>query len=580
MGKVITLNILPFIDDRTPIDVDLRIDDEETGDEIASARGQLSPIHDFGIREAYDEWQRYYKRLDPALFRAAKVTATGSSKIPDLLKKCTNAARKLKSQMLKWLETKGASWLPMQIVKHLPNSTEESRVLLKTDETWLQKLPWQEWNLLAQNAEIALSLPSSERIYSVKKTASGQVRILVILGNSDGLDTEFDRLQIEKNFSTEKVEFLSNPSPREFLKEISSQDGWDVLFFLGHSASPKLDQEEIDGEFSISPGLNISITDFKDAFRTAILNGLKVAVFNSCDGLGLANVLMQLNIPQVIVMRELIPDVAARQFLQDFLDYYSRGNSLYSSVRNAKNLLKSLEVNNPEVGQDNRKVGQFPGVSWLPIICQNPTAKPPTWNDLRRGGRYLDSVVDILENLGARQDYNLSPKISYKGFTFERFLRLPNAEMNIDPLLSFFQMKGEWDFVFTTFKRLEKKKLAQYSEICFEYCKYELWQKKGAKINSSKATQWFGHGVKVPANICFSIAIVDKADEELKHSIQTTNSLSANPIYSDTWISYSVPILYVTDENRIYYFQESSDWLNGETAWRCIRPVIEKYLSP
>lgn len=573
MGKVITLTLAQLEDDHTPLAVNLEIKDEDSNALLATTPGYLPPIGSAGIRDAYNKWKEIYQVLDPLLFRAAHVPSSRSYNIHDLKNQCKTAAQSLLDQMAKWLATSGPDWQPVrdEIIRCISDSSEEIRVLIKTNDTWLQKLPWQKWNLLPQNtwnAEVGLSLTYSQSIKTTRKTASGQVRILVVLGNSEGLDLESDGDQF-RGF-IDGIEILSKPSPRELLDHLRNEDGWDLFFFSGHSSSPDLDKGILDGEFSISPGVNISITDFRNAFQDAIHRGLKVGIFNSCDGLGLANALMKLNIPQVVVMRELIPDPAARQFLADFLSYYSNDNSLYSSVRQAKEKLESLEVNNPGVGQ-------FPGVSWLPVICQNPTEKPPTWNDLRRGGRYVDSVVDILERKGAVHDNRRTSKLPYKGLNFERVLRMSGAEMNIDPFFSLAQMKGEWNFIFTSFKRLDIKKVTQYSQACFEYCKNELWPNK---LSSNNQTRGFGLGLKVPANICFAIVLVDKIDEQLKREIQETNSLEADEIYSNACFEYSVPIVYVNDENRIYYFRQSSAWLNGEAAWRCIRPVIKKYLNP
>ncbi len=57
--------------------------------------------------------------------------------------------------------------------------------------------------------------------------------------------------------------------------------------------------------------------------RKAISRGLQLAIFNSCDGLGLANDLAELNIPQIIVMRSPVPDLVAQEFLKHFLKAFS-----------------------------------------------------------------------------------------------------------------------------------------------------------------------------------------------------------------------------------------------------------------
>ena len=68
----------------------------------------------------------------------------------------------------------------------------------------------------------------------------------------------------------------------------------------------------------------------------------------------------------MIVMREPVPDEVARQFLKYFLEDFSGGQSLYSAVRNARQRLEWME-------------DEFPCASWLPVICQNPAARPFVW---------------------------------------------------------------------------------------------------------------------------------------------------------------------------------------------------------
>jgi hypothetical protein len=95
-----------------------------------------------------------------------------------------------------------------------------------------------------------------------------------------------------------------------------------------------------------------------------------MAIFNSCNGLGLARQLADLQIPQIIVMRENVPDYVAQEFVKHFLEAFSHGESFYLAVRYARSRLQGLE-------------DDFPGASWLPVICQNPTSDPLTWEELR-----------------------------------------------------------------------------------------------------------------------------------------------------------------------------------------------------
>ncbi|HEY9657816.1 MAG TPA: CHASE2 domain-containing protein, partial [Allocoleopsis sp.] len=80
----------------------------------------------------------------------------------------------------------------------------------------------------------------------------------------------------------------------------------------------------------------------------------------------LARSLADLHIPQVIVMREPVPDRVAQKFLQCFLSAFFSGQSLYAAVRTARESLQGLET-------------QYPCATWLPIICQNPAEVSATW---------------------------------------------------------------------------------------------------------------------------------------------------------------------------------------------------------
>jgi CHASE2 domain-containing sensor protein len=104
--------------------------------------------------------------------------------------------------------------------------------------------------------------------------------------------------------------------------------------------------------------------------QRAISKGLQLTIFNSCDGLGLAYELEQLHVPQSIVMREPVPDRVAQEFLKRFLSTFAAGESLHTSVRQARESLQGLE-------------GEFPAASWLPIVFQNPAVPSLTWQGLQ-----------------------------------------------------------------------------------------------------------------------------------------------------------------------------------------------------
>jgi hypothetical protein len=150
------------------------------------------------------------------------------------------------------------------------------------------------------------------------------------------------------------------------------EEACDILFFAGDSETHNNGQA---GFIKINPHNTLSLMDIKKTLRTAIAKGLKVAIFNSCNGLGLASELAHLNLGYIIVWREVVPDVIAQKFIEYFLSAFSCGKSLFASVASARDRLLELAGE-----QDLQK--KLPGINWLPIICQNTTESPPTWSDL------------------------------------------------------------------------------------------------------------------------------------------------------------------------------------------------------
>jgi hypothetical protein len=96
---------------------------------------------------------------------------------------------------------------------------------------------------------------------------------------------------------------------------------------------------------------------------------LQLAIFNSCDGLGLADRLAQLNLPQSIVMREPVPDEVAVEFLKHFFQEFVNNQSLFAAVQKAKKRLEPFK-------------SSYPGAVWLPTICIQPAVRSLTWQGI------------------------------------------------------------------------------------------------------------------------------------------------------------------------------------------------------
>lgn len=323
--------------------------------------GALPPAKE--LKYCLDTWQQHYKRLGSnQRIKPQQIIYNGSS---DPYRYLIQSAQKLQQALLLWLDSHSFSPIDKHLREEL-NRAESARILICSDRPEIYQLPWCCWDLLESypNLEIAVSSPNFARIPATPKLKRHQkVRILAILGDSEGINLDADRVFLD-TLDTGEVKFLVEPTIPE-LYNCLWYEAWDIVFFAGHSRTLKR-----QGILYLNPQDRLTIEQLKYGFRQAIASGLKLAIFNSCDGLGLAEELGQLSLPQSIVMRLPIPDEMAQQFVKYFLQAYAGGDSLYSAMRKAREHLQSQEK-------------QFPCASWLPVIYQNPAVTPPRWSDFR-----------------------------------------------------------------------------------------------------------------------------------------------------------------------------------------------------
>ena len=292
----------------------------------------------------------------------------------------TNLSSNISTLINTWMSSVGFHHIERQLRTQLKPDTE-IRFIVETNDIMMRRLPWHLWSFFDDYilAEVALSTQEYQKPYQVKVGGRRyKVKILAIFGESTGININQDRSFLEKLSPQAEIEFVVEPALTD-LNERLWQQGWDILFFAGHTSGKD------NASVYINKTDKITLEQIKYALRQAISRGLKLIIFNSCDGLALAQQLQDLQIPQVIVMREAVPDLVAQDFLKYFLAEFSQGNSLYSSVRFARERLQVFEVD-------------YPCASWLPVICQNPAEAPIIWTD--RG-----LITEDINNLLAKASY-------------------------------------------------------------------------------------------------------------------------------------------------------------------------------
>lgn len=325
---------------------------------FTEVNGYLPPNSE--LLQCLDQWEENYRQISESTRIKLKKVIIQTGALSQV-ETCRQLAQELQRHLKKWLESSAFQDVEKRL-REVLNNEEPIRVLLRAQDNRLRKLPWHLWEFVEKYAlaEIAFSTAPGQISFRIKPRE--KVRVLAILGNSEGIDTEADRKML-KELPNAEVLFLAEPSRQQINDQLWDQP-WDIFFFAGHSET-----KDNQGRIYINRDDSLTLDELKYSLKQAITHGLQLAIFNSCDGLGLASELEQLHLPQLIVMREPVPDKVAQEFLKHFLGAFARGDSLYVAERKARERLQGME-------------NDFPCASWLPVIFQNPTATPPTWEKL------------------------------------------------------------------------------------------------------------------------------------------------------------------------------------------------------
>ena len=383
-------------------------------------RGSLPPAPE--IEQLYRQWkllyQEFYRERSWHSIREIKIESGGITYFSEV--EFNELCEQLIVQLNKWLDS--ASFIAIdRKLSRILDPTAEIKIIIETNDPILRRLPWHLWNFFEDypQAEVSLSTLEYGQIKDKEQPNRQNARILAIFGNDRHLDLKSERQAI-KDLPHSTTTFLESPQLKELNEQLWDRTGWDILFFAGHSQT-----EAAKGQIFINQTETITLEQLRHGLKKAIARGLKLAIFNSCDGLGLAQSLADLHIPQTIVMRESIPNQVAEEFFRCFLDAFARGESLYAAVREAREKLEPLET-------------EYPCATWLPVICQNPAAESPTWKSLTTplGNRsvkrkislpalLLASLIGTVAVMGLRQLGVLQP---WELTIYDRLLKLRPTE--------------------------------------------------------------------------------------------------------------------------------------------------------
>ncbi|MDX2240022.1 MAG: CHASE2 domain-containing protein [Leptolyngbyaceae cyanobacterium bins.302] len=310
------------------------------------------------VIQVYQDWQQAYLgfyQSGQLRGRAGNIAVS-----MDWRTKLNETEKKLKDRFHYWLRSAALYELRSRITTAgQPSNLNPSRsaasiqLFLTCSPIELERLPWESWNLgnefgLTEDVQILRS-PLNVRdaaFQEVSQPKGKRARILAILGDDTGLNFEADRQAVASLQKVADIQFVGW-QPKQTATQVIQQitdaiahpSGWDVLFFAGHSKETEL----TGGELSVAPGVNITLQSLMPQLAIAKQHGLQVAIFNSCNGLSLANALIDLGLSQVAVMREPIHNAVAQQFLWQFLGRLGQQLDVYDAIQLARDFLETQQ---------------------------------------------------------------------------------------------------------------------------------------------------------------------------------------------------------------------------------------------
>jgi len=331
------------------------------------------------LNTLYKEWSSVYLSFYKTALRG-RVAAKGSILPPpvDWHAKLVQAEAKLLYEFHHWLRRAELYEIRSRLAQAARDGEVGSGdspvptvdVFLTCNPLDLERLPWEAWEIGTEFAATGKIRFFRKPLNIVGATVTPQrrrrrARILAILGDDTGLNFQADREAVRSLNSIANIEFVGwqpgQDIPQlktEISDAIADARGWDVLFFAGHSNETDL----TGGELGIAPGVSLNLREIAQSLTVAKEQGLQFAIFNSCNGLSLANALINLGLSQVAVMREPVHNQVAQEFLVRFLQRLGEYKDVHEALQYACQYLK-LE-----------KPFTYPSTYLIPSLFRHPDA--------------------------------------------------------------------------------------------------------------------------------------------------------------------------------------------------------------
>ncbi len=355
------------------------------------------------LTNCYRQWQQaylnYYKNYQspqttPHSSQPNQITGelrgrlkgAGSFSLQDRRTALVQAQQELLHAFFHWLRSPELYTIRAELARAAKSHRGDLplKIFLSCAPIELERLPWEAWDIGQEFGEVNpirlvrvpvnLKVPISSQNQPLRR----RVRILAILGDDRGLNFEREQEALRSLTGIAELEFVGwqpGTNPQQLIKQIQTAiadpQGWDILFFAGHSNETIL----TGGQLAIAPGLAILVSEIAPQLQQAKARGLEFAIFNSCNGISIASALIELGLSQVTIMREPIHNQVAQVFFVQFLQNLAEHQDVHAA------LLATCEFLHSEHQLD------YPSAHLIPSLFSHPESKlfqlqPTSWQKL------------------------------------------------------------------------------------------------------------------------------------------------------------------------------------------------------
>lgn len=304
------------------------------------------------IEQLYEDWRRVYLSFYKSELRGRVVDDGTMAPQPiDWHAKVVQAEAVLMYEFHRWLRSRELFEIREQIAQNrsLASQTESKiEVFLTCTPLELARLPWEAWEIASQSSIRISRTPSNiQKAGNPQNPHRNKTRVLMIIGQDEHLNFQEEIKAVSALNKQLDIRFLGWQQKQEQSQTIeqlkteirdalTDSEGWDILLFAGHSN----EQQLLGGQIAIAPNASISIQEIARDLEIAQQRGLKFALFNSCNGLNIAEALIDLGLSQVAIMREAVHNRVAQEFLVQFLQHLAQYKDVHDCLLAACDTLK------------------------------------------------------------------------------------------------------------------------------------------------------------------------------------------------------------------------------------------------